>query len=201
MLVFKAELMYVPKPVGGEKGGGGLFVTRALRLSQKKKALSVHYVPTTSARTPTAHRVQERVARPLWGAASTLPSWGPKRGRKCYITPAFSGVPKQRGTKSELAASPLPSRGPKRGRKCYVTPAFSRIPKRGGGQNQNWQPHPCLLGGPKEGGNATSPPHSWGSPTKGTKSKHQKEQKNLRKNTSIVSLALPRVLQTAPTGD
>ena len=29
---------------------------------------------------------------------------GPKRGRKCYITPAFSGIPKQMGTKSELAA-------------------------------------------------------------------------------------------------
>ena len=26
-------------------------------------------------------------------ATSTLPSQGPKRGRKCYITPAFSGVP------------------------------------------------------------------------------------------------------------
>ena len=28
-------------------------------------------------------------------AASPLPSLGPKRGRKCYVTPAFSGVPKQ----------------------------------------------------------------------------------------------------------
>ena len=26
-------------------------------------------------------------------AASTLPSRGPKRGRKCYITPAFPGIP------------------------------------------------------------------------------------------------------------
>ena len=64
---------------------------------------------------------------------------GPKRGRKCYITPAFSGIPKQRGAKSELAASALP------------------------------------YGGPKVGGNATSPLHSRGSPTKGTKSKHQKK--------------------------
>ena len=30
---------------------------------------------------------------------------GPKRGRKCYITPAFSGGPQQRGTKSELKTS------------------------------------------------------------------------------------------------
>ena len=27
---------------------------------------------------------------------------GPKRGRKCYVTLAFSGTPKQRGTKSEV---------------------------------------------------------------------------------------------------
>ena len=29
-------------------------------------------------------------------AASPLPSWGPKNGRKCYTTPAFSGVPSKR---------------------------------------------------------------------------------------------------------
>ena len=32
-------------------------------------------------------------------AASPLPSRGPKGGRKCYITPAFLGVP-NKGTKS-----------------------------------------------------------------------------------------------------
>ena len=103
---------------------------------------------------------------------------GPTSGRKCYITPAFSGVPKERGTKSELA-------GPTSGRKCYITPAFSGVPNKGdnikvgpqvggnatsplhsrgspkkGGQNQNWR-------GPQVGGNATSPLHSWGSPKKG----------------------------------
>ena len=56
---------------------------------------------------------------------------GPKRGRKCYITPAFSGIPKQRGAKSELAASTLPFGGPKSGRKCYITPAFSGVPNKG----------------------------------------------------------------------
>ena len=141
-------------------------------------------------------------------AASPLPSRVPKRGRKCYITPAFSGIPTKgnkiksgpqlKGTKSEVAASPLPSRGPKRGQKCYATPAFSGIlykgeqnqkwlphpcllgcPKEGRNatsplhykrkQNQKWQPQPCLLGGPKEGRNATPPLHSRGSPTKGSK--------------------------------
>ena len=105
-----------------------------------------------------------------------MPSWGPKRGRKCYVTPAtsplhsrgspnkggqnqnwlphpcllggpkedrkamsshaFSGVPKQRGAKSELAASPVPSRGSKRGQKSYVTPAFSGVPKQRGAKSE-----------------------------------------------------------------
>ena len=107
---------------------------------------------------------------------------GPTSGRKCYITPAFSGVRKERGTNSEMA-------GPTSGRKCYITPTFSGVPNKGdkikvgpqwggnatsplhsrgspkkGGQNQNWMPNPCLLGGPQVGGNATSPR---GSPKKG----------------------------------
>ena len=53
---------------------------------------------------------------------------GPKRGRKCYIAPAFSGIPKQR---AELAASTLPSPGPKSGQKCYITPTFTGIPYKG----------------------------------------------------------------------
>ena len=30
---------------------------------------------------------------------------GPKRGGKCYVTPAFSGIPKQRGTKLQVKTS------------------------------------------------------------------------------------------------
>ena len=53
-------------------------------------------------------------------------------------------------------------------------PAFSGAQKRAGipnkgEQNQNLLPHPCLLGGPREGGNATSPLRSRRSPTKGNK--------------------------------
>ena len=86
--------------------------------------------------------------------------WSPTKGNKIrsgYLTPAFSGapkeggnatsplhsqgIPKQRGTKSEEATSPLPSRGPKGGRKCYVTPAFSAIPNtKRGEQNRKWSP-------------------------------------------------------------
>ena len=36
------------------------------------------------------------------GFLNSTGTLGPKRGRKCYVTPAFSGFPKQRGTKSEV---------------------------------------------------------------------------------------------------
>ena len=147
-----------------------------------------------------------------WGTKSDLV--GPTSGRICYITPAFSGIPKDMGdkiriggahkwakmlhhpciledppktwgTKSELV-------GPTSGRKCYITPAFSGVPKNMGnkiriGGAYKWAEmlhHPRILGGhqtheeqnqnwwgPQVGGNATSPLHSRGSPkTWGTKS-------------------------------
>ena len=97
----------------------------------------------------------------------------PLHSRGSPTTSAGSKIrsgPQQRGTKPKVAASPLPSRGPKRGRKCYVTPAFSRILNKRK-QNQKWLPHRCLLGGTKEGGNATPPLHSRGSPTTSAGSK------------------------------
>ena len=54
--------------------------------------------------------------------------------------------------------------------KCYITLALSGSPNTGK-QNQKTLPHPYLLGGPKEGGSAMSPPRSRVSPNKGTKSK------------------------------
>ena len=73
----------------------------------------------------------------------------PTSGRKCYITPAFSGIPKQRGTKSEF-----------------------------GHKWAEMLHNPCILGdpqirenkstiGPQASGNATSPLHSRGFPNKG----------------------------------
>ena len=37
------------------------------------------------------------------------------------------------------------------------------VPNKGENKHKS-QPHCCRLGGPKKGGNATSPLHSWGSP-------------------------------------
>ena len=91
---------------------------------------------------------------------------GHKRGRKCYITPTFSGIPNKRdkikaGPKEGgNATSPVLSRGseikghnqsgPKRGWKCYNNPAFSGMPNK----------EDKIKAGPREGGNATSPLHS-----------------------------------------
>ena len=85
------------------------------------------------------------------GKRGPLPSRGPKSGRKCYVTPAFSGVPKQ-GNKIRIhyltpyllggpevgrnAMSPLHSRGsPNKATKSEV--ATSPLPSRGpnGGEN------------------------------------------------------------------
>ena len=84
-------------------------------------------------------------------------------------------------TKGEkIHTEPLHSPYMARGKQSKVAPKRAGMPRypcilsfpnaKHGVQNQKWSPwppHPCLLGGPKEGGNATSPLHSWGSPTKG----------------------------------
>ena len=128
-------------------------------------------------------------------AASPPPSLGHKSGQNCYATPAFYGVPDtNRGDKIRIgcltpAFSGVPNA--KRGGKKIIgclTPVFSGAQKgaellrnhcilggpqrQGPKQNQNWLPHPCLFRGPKVGGIATQPLHSWGSPTPsaGTKS-------------------------------
>ena len=82
---------------------------------------------------------------------------GPTSGRKCYITPAFSGVPKVKGDKIRIG-------GAHKSAEMLHHPCILGGPQSQGGQNQNrW--------GPQVGGNATSPLHSRGSPkTRGTKS-------------------------------
>ena len=46
------------------------------------------------------HHTTKRGFKDCPGFLNSTGRLGPKRGRKCYITPAFSGVPK--GTKSKL---------------------------------------------------------------------------------------------------
>ena len=75
---------------------------------------------------------------------SQLPATIAKRGRKCYITPAFSGSrTPSAGKKSEVATSALPSRGsPTKGTRSK----WAR-------KRAEMLHHPCILGGPQTNGN------------------------------------------------
>ena len=62
-------------------------------------------------------------------ASSRLLSQGPRRGRKCYGTPAFSGVPNAKcGERMSTRYLTPTFSGPRRGRKCYVTLALPGVP-------------------------------------------------------------------------
>ena len=98
-------------------------------------------------------------------ATSPLHSWGsPTKGntiRSGCLTRALSRA--QKGAK--MLYHPCILGGPQH----QARGAASQVVPNEGEQNQKWLQHPCLLGGRKEGGWATSPLHSWGSPTKGNK--------------------------------
>ena len=105
------------------------------------------------------------------------------------MTPAFSGVP-VKGVKIKSS---------------NLTPAFSgahiradvlRNPRVLGcpetrGQNEKWLPHPYLLGGPNEGGNAESPLHSQGSPTPSAGGKIRSGPPQWGKQTEMAASPLP----------
>ena len=104
-------------------------------------------------------------------AASPLPSRGLTNGRNCYVTLAFLGVPKK-GDKIRIGYLTLALFRARKWANCYVTHALSGFPNAKRGEpKQKWLPHPCLLGGAKQGANATSPLHSQGSPTPSAGSK------------------------------
>ena len=96
------------------------------------------------------------------------------------LTPAFSGIPKQTGTKSELVASALPSGGPKSGRKYYVIPAFSGIPKQRGTKSE-LVASALPSGGPTSGRKCYVTPTFLRIPNKGDKIKAQKKPKKKTK--------------------
>ena len=77
---------------------------------------------------------------------------GAQNRSEMLCNPAFSGIPKQRGTKSQVAASPLHSPGLTKqgGDKIKIgclTPAFSGAQKRA-----EMLPHPCILEHPQAKG-------------------------------------------------
>ena len=90
-------------------------------------------------------------------ATSTLHSQGPKRGRNCYVTPAFTGIPNaKRGDKIRSGYLTFAFSGAQKRAEVLRNPCILGDPQRQvRGQNQKWLPHPCIRGGPKEGGIAT----------------------------------------------
>ena len=101
-------------------------------------------------------------------ATSPLPSQGPTRGRKYYVIPAFTGVPKQVDKITSGCLTTAFSGADKWAEvlrhPCILGPPHTR------GKYQNWPPQSCLLVCPQVGGRGTYPMHSWGSLNKGTKS-------------------------------
>ena len=119
-----------------------------------------------------------------------MPSQGRQRGWKCYVTPAFSGIPnanrvgaknqqwsQTKGNKIRIGCLTRAFSGAQKRAEMLRYPCILGDPQRQprgakissgpnkGKQNEKWLPHPCLLVGPKEGGNATPPLHSRGSTT------------------------------------
>ena len=115
---------------------------------------------------------------------------GPKRGRKCYITPTFSGVPN---------IGDVMKVGPKEGGDA-TSPLHFRGSPHEWGQNQNWLPKLCLVEDPQVTANPTSTLLSQGYPSKGRKTKHQENKKNKSKKFPMASLTLRVVRSLAPLG-
>ena len=98
------------------------------------------------------HHATKRGFKDCPGFLNSTGTLGPTRGGKCYITPAFSGVPNKReqnqnskpplrvtmmhhATKRGFQDCPgflnsTGTLGPTRGGKCYITPAFSGVPNK-----------------------------------------------------------------------
>ena len=115
--------------------------------------------PNKRTKSKVAHKYAELLHHPcIFGGPRTRgqSQWWPTSGRKCYITPGFSGVPKK-GDKVNggpqvggSATSPLRSRGsPNKGTKSKGTHKWAEVLH-----------HPCVLGGPQTRGQSQRWPTS-----------------------------------------
>ena len=115
-----------------------------------------------------------------------IQKWSPtKRNnvRSGCLTPTFSGAEKR----AEMLRHPCMLRDPQ----CQARGAKSEVVPNKGEQNQKWLPHPYLLGGPKEGRNATSPLHSRGSPTPSAGSKIRSGPQQRGAKSEVAASPLP----------
>ena len=79
--------------------------------------------------------------------SEVVASRGPKRGRKCYITPAFLGIPNIGEQNQKWLPHPYLLGGPKEGGSATATLRSRGSPTEGDGNKS----------GPQNGGSATSP--------------------------------------------
>ena len=91
------------------------------------------------------------VKRKSEGATSTLPFQGPINGRKCYVTPAFSGFPNAKTGNKIRSGDPTPAFSEAHEWAEWLCNRFILKGPKTREQNQKWLPHPCLRGGPKRG--------------------------------------------------
>ena len=113
--------------------------------------------PTKGTKSKRAQKRGETVHHPcIRSPTKGKKQGGPKSGRKCYLTPAFSVVP-NKGDKIKA--------GPKEGGNA-TSPLYSRGSRPKGTKSKR----------AKEGSNTTSPLHTWGFPKWGTKSKRAQKR-------------------------
>ena len=143
----------------GAKRGRKCYITPAFSGVPNKREQNQKTKPTPGV--TMMHHATKRGFKDCPGFLNSTGRLGAKRGRKCYITPAFSGVPNKREqnqkTKPTLGVTMMHHAtkrgfkdcpgflnstgrlGAKRGRKCYITLAFLGVPNKGG-QNQKSKP-------------------------------------------------------------
>ena len=109
-------------------------------------------------------------------ATSPLACLGPKRGRNCYVSAAFSGIPNTKGgQKIRDGYLTRALSGAKKRAELLCDPYILRGPQRQTrGENQEWLPHLCLLEGEKKDGVTMYPVHSHRSPTPSTATTSEK---------------------------
>ena len=132
--VLQAELMYVPKPVGGARGGGGC-LQRAHYVFPKKKTLSPCKIGG-------AHKWAEMLHHPrILGdpqrEGDKIKMGGAHKWAEMLHHPCILGDPQREGDKIKIGGAHK----------------WAIMLHHQGGQNQNWMPKPCLLGGPQVGRN------------------------------------------------
>ena len=92
------------------------------------------------------HSMQSHTLDTSGNKQEPLHSRGPTSGRKCCVTPAFSGVFKT-GDKIRSGYLTPTFLGAHKWAEVLRNPCVLGGPQKRG-QNQKWLPHPCLLGVP-----------------------------------------------------